>query len=121
MATEASSGGVPISNTPTYTSLLAHIRYATSHLVHCYLVHGARVRGTLYFVRNLGVVSGWVSGVLLIGSISCTMDAVRLTAAAEPQMGYGSPAAVQPAVPGCDIDTQGIHYISRKAASFAKK
>ena len=33
------------------------------------------------------------------------MDAVRLTAAAEPQMGYGSLAAVQPAVPGSGTDT----------------
>jgi hypothetical protein len=60
--------------------------------------------GTLYWVRNLGVVCGWAAGVLLIGSISCTMDAVRLTAAAEPQMGFGSLAAVQPAVLGSDTD-----------------
>ena len=32
------------------------------------------------------------------------MDAVRLMSAAEPKLGYGSPAAVQPAVPGFDID-----------------
>ena len=64
----------------------------------------AALAETLYWVRNLGVVCGWVSGVLLIGPISCTMDAVRLTAAAEPQMGHGSLAAVQPAVPGSDIN-----------------